>query len=431
MRFRNLAALRSVSFVWIGAILGAGFAFLVQVVLARGLDPSAYGVFAAALGVVMLLTPLASFGVPGFWLKAFGNEGWTALRWLRGSFVFAMGSTCAVVCMLWLWAYFGPHDDLAGRLILLLSCYLFGQMAVEMVVAKYQLEERYPAVATWQAIPHLVRLLALVSMLFLFDGLDLISIGAVYALIAAGTFLLATAVLRHMYVGPLRLKGHGPLRPEHRFSNPKTALSVAGQAWPFGVANAFFLIYYQSDIILLKYLDSDQAAGIYNVAFIIMAAVYLLPGVTYQKYLMPKIHRWYAHDRKMFSRVYRQGNLAMLGLGLVAAFCLWLLADFGVGMLFGASYMAAVAPLMVLAAGAPVRFVATSVESVLVSRSNMRLRVKIMATTALANIAMNLVMIPMYGIMGAAIATVVSDVLLLVLYLWAVKRNVFNGRPAV
>ncbi len=428
MSLSKALSLRLVSFVWVGAILGAGFAFLTQVVLARALPPDAYGKFAAVLGIVMLFSPLASFGVPGFWLRAFGHEGWGALRWLRASLIFAVGSTLLMIGVLWVWAFFGPHDAQSGRLLLLLSAYLLGQMAVEMSVAKYQLEERYFGVALWQMAPHLARLVVVISCAVFIESPGLLLIGTAYALISVAVLGFSVPVLGHMVRGPLRLAGHGAaLIASSVQAARRTPLDVARQAWPFGLANAFFLIYYQSDIILLKYLEGDAAAGIYNVAFIVMAAVYLLPGVTYQKFLMPKIHRWAAHDRAMFASVYRQGNIAMLILGIVAALGIWGFGEFGVTLLFGESYMAAAVPLTILAVGAPIRFVATSVESVLVSESNMKLKAAIMGSTALLNVGLNLVLIPRYGMSGAAWATVASDVLLLILYLVVAQRKVFRN----
>ncbi len=85
-------ALVAISLLWFGSLAGAGLAFITQVVLARELTPAGYGVFAAALATVALLAPLAGFGVQGFWLKAFGVEGWGAVRWLTQSFRFVITS---------------------------------------------------------------------------------------------------------------------------------------------------------------------------------------------------------------------------------------------------------------------------------------------------------------------------------------------------
>jgi O-antigen/teichoic acid export membrane protein len=197
---------------------------------------------------------------------------------------------------------------------------------------------------------------------------------------------------------------------------------VAAQSWPFGLAGIFYLVYFQSDIILLKYMVSDEAAGIYNVAFVIMAAVYMLPSVIYQKFLLPKIHRWANHDRERFYQVYRTGNWVMLILGLLAMLAIWLLAPFGVQFLFGSSYVGAVLPLSILALAAPLRFLGSSAGSFLSTQSHLIKKLYIMCIVALVNIVLNFLIIPIYGAIGAAVTTVFSELLMVfIMHIYARK----------
>jgi O-antigen/teichoic acid export membrane protein len=197
-------------------------------------------------------------------------------------------------------------------------------------------------------------------------------------------------------------------------------------AWPFGLAAFFYLIYYQSNIILLKYLIGDEAAGIYNVAFTVMAAVYLLPGVIYQKYLLPKIHRWANHDTQKFYEVYRYGIKAMFTLGIVAMIGIWLTAFWAIPLLFGKKYVDAVSLLNILALSAPIIFLAFNSGATLVTKENMLRKVKYMGYVAILNILLNITLIPLYNTSGAAIATVLSNSVLLYLYSFGTKKYVFS-----
>ena len=396
--------------------MGAACAFLTQVLLARKLGPSAFGVFAAALALVTLATPLAGFGVGGFWLRAFGQEGWRGMRWLRGSLKYVAVTTSLVLVTLMAWAGLGPHDVGMRSLLLVLSMFVLGQMSIELVSAKLQLEERYFALAVWQFLPHFLRLM-LVGVVIVVTG-NLVTdqdIAMSYALVSVGVFVVGGLLLWRMYAGDFDLKGHGNERGTR--ADPMPAKQVALQAWPFGLAGIFYLIYFQSDLILLKYIKGDEAAGIYNVAFVITAAVYILPSVVYQKFLMPKIHRWAQHDRQRFRQVYRAGNWVMLVLGLCAMLAIWLLSPWGVRILFGERYTGAVGALNILALAAPIRVVATSVGATLVTGSHMPRKVYLMGVTATVNISLNLVLVPGLGIRGAAMATVASELLLLALYI--------------
>jgi O-antigen/teichoic acid export membrane protein len=181
---------------------------------------------------------------------------------------------------------------------------------------------------------------------------------------------------------------------------------------------------------LLKYMVSDEAAGIYNAAFLIMGAVYLFPSVIYQKFLLPKIHRWANHDSKRFVRVYSTGRWIMLLLGMAAMIAVWVLAPWGINILFGVAYEGAVAALRILALAIPLRFAATSIGSVLTTSKHMRIKVYLMAVVALANIVLNLMLIPGYGMFGAAISTVGCELLLLSLYHFFATKYVMSEHIA-
>ncbi len=380
-----------------------------------------------------MLAPLASFGMGGFWLKVFGQEGWRAIRWVRSSFKYTLATTFLVLTASLTWALLGPNDASTRDLLVVLSTFLLGQVAIELVSAKLQLEERYLALTLWQFLPHLLRLL-LVSMLVLVmaNVMTPWSVAFAYALISLGIFILGTFYIRRLYCGQLNLKGHGELSASNNQPTLPTSIrQVAAQSWPFGLAGVFYLIYFQSDIILLKYIDGDKSAGIYNSAFAIMAAVYLLPSVIYQKFLLPKIHRWAHCDRDRFYQVYRAGNWMMLKLGLLSMLAIWLLASWGVQFFFGDSYIGAVLPLSILSLGVPIRFVAINVGSSLVTQEHMRRKVWFMAVTAFLNVALNIIFIPKYGMSGAAVATVISDILLLFLYLYSANYHVFTKREVV
>jgi len=421
---------RAVSYLWLGSITGAGCAFLTQVALARILGPEGFGVFAAALSTVTLLAPLAGFGIAQYWLKVFGQEGWRAMRWLRGSFRFVTVSTISVMLLLLFWALLGPHDTFSAGVLLILSFHVLGQLAVELVSSKLQLEERYFNLALWQVLPHLTRLILVMTLAYTTTHvISAQSIAHTYAAVALLLFAIAIWLLFRLHRGFFDLKGHSPQEPSnesHRVSIPGM-LQVAAQSWPFGVAGLFHLIYFQSDIILLKYMKGPEIAGIYNVSFTVMVAVYLLPGVIYQKFLLPKIHRWAHYDRDKFYRVYKQGNTAMLILGIIAMISIWLLAPRGVVFLFGPAYKGAVGLLMILAISAPLLFVASSVGATLVTQENMKSKVKFMGVVAGVNIILNFLLIPAFGPAGAAVATIISNFSLLGIYYYYAEKIIFKN----
>lgn len=420
-------AIKTISLLWASSLLGAGFAFLTQIILARQFGPDGFGVFMAALMTVTMLAPLAGFGVPQLWLKVFGKEGWGATRWLDSSFRFVVFSSMLVLIVIVVWAIIGPHDQLTTKLLIVLSLYVLGHVTIELVSAKLQLEERYLSYSFWQFLPHLIRFSSIfVLFVWLTDLMTVQYVALIYGVVAI--FLVVFGCLQLVYMSrkKFQLKGHGlNQNTECAQTVFPTIKTIIEQSWPFGMAGLFVFIYMQSDIILVKYITGAEAAGQYSVAFSVMAAVYLLPTVIYQKFLLPKIHRWANHDRERFFQVYRQGNMIMLVLGMIAMLAVWVLSEWGILFLYGIEYFESINLLNILALCAPLYFLATSVGATLVTQDHMKRKVKCMGLVALINIILNIVFIPSYGAAGAAVSTVISNVILLLTYYVTFRKYVF------
>jgi len=412
-------SLVSISWLWLGTIAGAGLAFATQIMLARSLGAEQFGVFSSALATVTLLSPLAGFGVAGYWLNAFGREGLNAQRWLFGSFRFLTFSTSFVLVSLLVWAWCGPHDSATSWILSILVIHICGMAAIELTSAKYQLEGRHGRLAGWQFTPHLLRFFGILLIILMGQHvLQALHIAIVFAAVALIIVVLGGYQIFLMAKGRFVLEGHTtPLKDKTLISTERPGTwTVFSASWPFGLAGLFYLIYYQSDIILLKYMVGASAAGIYSVAFVVMSSVYLFPGVVYQKFLLPKLHRWAYHDRTHFHRVYRTGNLVMLGLGLIAMVLLLLLVPVVLPLLFGVEYQGAVVLLMILALAVPFRFVSISMGTTLLTGNNVTIKVKLMGYAAIFNIFLNIPLISFFGALGAALSTVATEVLLAILY---------------
>lgn len=407
-----------------GSIGAASCAFFIQVLLARELEPAVYGSFATVLATVTLLAPLACVGVPGFLIRVFGVEGLYGLRWVITSLKLVTFGVVTVLLVLVLWAWLGPHDSLHFRLLCWMMPIIIGQVFMELVTVKLQLEERFYILALWQILPSLLRLclLALVMVFVKYEQIQNVYAGAylLTSFLISGVGLVS---IKLMLSGYFQLKGH--LRSKGSLLSEAVSTHVVMRySLPYALMGVMYVIYFQSDIVLLNYLRSNEEAGLYNVAFTVMVAVYLLPNIVYQKFLLPKLYRWVNHDKKQFFKVFRVGNVVMAISGLIVMVVVFLLMPVAIPLLFGEAYRNVIPILNILVFCIPVRFIASSVVSVLVTEDNIKRKVKCMAAVAMMNIMLNFILIPILGGEGAALTTVISEVLLLILFSLMVKKHV-------
>ena len=116
----------------------------------------------------------------------------------------------------------------------------------------------------------------------------------------------------------------------------------------------------------------------------------------------------------------------MLLVGVFALISIFILSPVMIPIFFGEQYQETVYLLRILALSLPLLFIASSVGATLVTQDHMKKKVKIMGGVALLNIVLNIIMIPVYGSVGAAIATVLSNLILLLGFFYVAQKYIFN-----
>jgi len=418
-----LHALKAISLIWAGSLAGGFLGFAVQILLARNFQPSDYGAFSSAFATINLLAPLCGFGVGSLWLRIYAQYGPNATSWIRPSLEFCALSTGLTFVVLILWACLGVHNSSEKILLFAMSPIFLWQLAVGLVSSKLQLEQRYGVFTYWQVSQYFFRLLG-VAVLATLGFLTVYTASLLYAALAVGTFIFSFPHISKL----LRKQANITFSPDLNYAAQSHVgiKEVWTGAWPFGFAGFFYLIYFQSNIIIINHIRSPADAGIYNVAFTILSALYLFPSAIYQKFLLARMHRWAAHSPHTLLNICRAGGIIMFGIGCGVGLAVYFSKDWLIHIMFGGKYSEAPYILGILCLCLPIRFYATAIGSALATQDHMRTKVKYMGFTALANIAINFALIPRFGLHGAAVATVFSEFTLLVLYRHHLKRHVFG-----
>ncbi|BCY01817.1 oligosaccharide flippase family protein [Stutzerimonas stutzeri] len=417
-------AFRSLSVLWLGALAGAFFAFVTQAMLARALGAYEYGLFSAALATIAIVSPLAGFGVPGFWLRVFGEEGYKAFRWVQPSLLFIILTSSVLFILINIWASQSATTDASRHLVMILSFYIFGQAAVELSIAKAQLVGDYPKVAIWQAAPHFIRLFSIFFISCLLGGkVSGEYIAYCYSILSILIALVCAFQLRDIILHRSVLAGHDQYGAALQFGLKESpgVFNVAVGAFPYGAVGVLYLIYFQSSVVVLGMLAGPETAGIFNIAFVILSAIYLFPSIVYQKFMMPMIQRWGCSDPAKSYFAYRAGGLMMLVVGMSIALAVFFISPVAIPLIFGAEYSISSEILRLLAICIPLRFVSSSSGAFLNVGRHVGAKIIIMAIAAIINISINFMVVPSYGLHGAVISVITTEAFLFIvftLYAW-------------
>ena len=187
-------------------------------------------------------------------------------------------------------------------------------------------------------------------------------------------------------------------------------------ALPLGFFMIALNLYTYIDTVILGVMRTDAETGWYAASYSVYEGITYAPAIL-SAVLTPKLSFLFTNDRTAHRNLLRRSLLfsaaAGLGLGSLTA----LLAHPLMTLIFGDRYAASVPPLQILAGGALFVFMTWILHAAAIS-TNLDRRLLLTTVVGLsANVALNVMLIPRFGISGAAWATVIAEALT-VLLLW-------------
>ena len=191
-----------------------------------------------------------------------------------------------------------------------------------------------------------------------------------------------------------------------------------------GILLAEYIVWERSEVLLLGFFRPDQEVGFYNLAvkfprFLMASVPAILAGV-----LLPTLSEQFGKkDMVKLKSVYTTSAryLMMLALPLVAGGIA--LAAPLVKVLYGAEYAPVVRIMAIVFLPAAFLVFATLCRQVLYAIDKPTYALRVILLLAPLNIGLNLLFIPRYGILGAAIVSSSVQFLSLPAYIWLVHRE--------
>ena len=202
------------------------------------------------------------------------------------------------------------------------------------------------------------------------------------------------------------------------------------QALPFAVGNLFHLLYFRVDAIMLSKLSpyGVDANTWYGLAYTIVNAFTTLPGAFMMGAMFPVLSRVYEKDRDKLSGAYTFGVRWMVICGVPLAVGLATLSHEITRVLFPTYTTDTVAKIAIalrwLSGSGGMIFLTTVILAVLRAADKRRAFSVLMGTTALLNIGLNLILIPRFSHVGAAVAMVISEAFLLIIGFGYISKRI-------
>lgn len=202
------------------------------------------------------------------------------------------------------------------------------------------------------------------------------------------------------------------LRVTRRYIKLRPIFDLAGWketfmvSLPLGAVQIMNVIYFSVDTLLLSLMRPAAEVGYYGVGYNVITYIMMVPGM-FMLAAMPALatassERLKLMIQKAFDTMTILAVPSFVGGVLLARYII-----LGVS---NSSYLPAVSPFVILMIGAGTSFIGAVFGNALVATDHQNRLIRLTLIVMIANLALNLVLIPLFGISGAAAATTATEI---------------------
>ena len=384
----------NVNLVFLAQIAIYGLAFLLRVVLARGLGDDGLGTYTLFFVAVLVAGAIANLGV-GLGNIYFLNKGQYSYEQLLSGSLFVLGASS---CVAWLFLVvyalvFGPELFVSGRSYWLYAIALPSVVAYVLLTSFLHGRSRFAALSGVAVAQGLIGL-AVVGFLYAFDELDVFSALAGWV----ASFLLADVIALFL-VGVEKMKFQGALHPRWHILWDQIRYGAQGQ-----IANLAQLFNYRLDQFLVAAFVSRAGVGHYTVAVGLSESVWWLSSAV-ALVLMPRLTEM---DRERAAEMTPLACRNTLLASVIAAIALIIISPVAIDVLFGNDFSSAQTPLILLMPGIIAACATRVLGSYLFSQGRIIYNTYATFIALGLTIVLDLALIPSAGVNGAAIASSIA-----------------------
>jgi len=389
--------LNNISWLFFDKFLRMGVGLVVSVWIARYLGPEQFGLLSYALAFVALFTAVANLGLNGIVVRDLVQDPPKAEITMGASFVLSVLGGFSALCLSLLANSFARPDDELAKFIIALLSLLMVFKATDVVRYWFEAQVQSKYVVWMENVVFLV--ISSVKIGLILTSAPLIAF--VWAIFVES--LIVSVGLLGIYAW----RGGKLTVWRFRFARAKVLLK---DSWPLILSGLAIMVYMRIDQIMLGQMLGDESVGIYSAAVRISEVWYFIPMIIVAS-VFPSIIEAKKKSITLYcKRLQKLFNvIVMLSLGV--AIPMTFLSHWVVMLLFGSAYLEAGTVLAIHVWGGIFIFLGVASGNWFIIERLQKLSFYRTLLGALINIGANFFLIPKYGAIGAAVATVFSQMM--------------------
>lgn len=194
-------------------------------------------------------------------------------------------------------------------------------------------------------------------------------------------------------------------------------------SFPVGISAFVTFLYFKMDTIILSFLKGSEAVGIYNMAYKIIENITFFPGMIVGL-ILPLLSMYVFSDKNKFFKVINETAKVFFIMVIPLVIGTLFLAEDIINIIGGESFLISANVLRMLIVALAFIFFGNLFNSILLSANLQSKLMYILSFCAIFNMSLNLILIPKYSYNGAAIVSLMTEFLVVILTAYFVNKYV-------
>ena len=365
-----------------------------ELIIARSMGAEVFGQFSTALAYTTIAAFFINFGVDFYLVKGIAQNPDNS-EWIFGNTLFIKVIYAIVIFVFMdLLAIRLKYSTETFLLIQILGLYNVALAFQETFAAFFQAIEKMGKIAFYRSI----QMTVLICLVFIFLKNGIFICSVMYLLTGSiFTIIWFIDTIRHC----------------HPRLELKKIVFIIKNSYIFGLAAILFMLNYRVDTVMLSVMKTEAEVGLYSAAYKFIDIFIKVP-IIISMALLPTLFKYSTRKKDKVVTIYRI-TIRYIGLfGLPLATILFIFADPVINFVFGSDFAHSADALKILCWSLFFTFMASPASDQLNAANRQDLNLLGWAIVLIVNLTLNFILIPLYGILGASWATLISQALLFV-----------------
>lgn len=403
--------IKNATWIIICRIIQSILSLIITMITSRYLGPSNYGILNYAISVVSFFLPLSLLGLNSILIHEIVTNPYDEGKILGTSFILSLISSVfcfiSVLCFLMI-ANFGEKSTII--VCLLYALILFAE-SLELIQYWFHAKLKSKYVSIVSLIAYV--LVAIYKIIILVNNKDLYW----YAISYSFDYILISIALIYIY--------NNGNNQKFGFSK-EIAKKLLKKSKYYIISNMMISIFAQQDKVMLKLMVDDSTVGYYAAAI----SCVNMSGFVFSAIIdsmRPKIYSSKNNKICFHNNIINLYSI-ILFISLFQSILFFIFSKYIIIIIYGKSYLPAITLFKIIIWYVPFSYIGGIRDIWLLAEDNQKYLVKINFIGIIMNFVLNIVLIKLYGAIGAAIATLFTQIFINIIVSEIYKEIKINNR---